>query len=164
MKSNLSPSLFLTVSANTISTPKPWKSPRKQKALPNKTENAKKKLGFFDGNLSAGQNELLGDEDNTENDNDTIEPDLIEINILECDDEQSFSRDIRTITEPNKALPIPMLFAYITREVDVSTFTGLEGPEMFKAIFEILKPKAQVMTYWDGQKKKLRLGQRANSA
>ena len=28
------------------------------------------------------------------------------------------------ITEPNETLPIPMLFAHITREVDVSTFTG----------------------------------------
>ena len=57
-----------------------------------------------------------------------------------------------------------MLFAYITREADVSIFTGIEGPEMFKAIFEMLKPKAQVMTYWDGQKKTLRLRKRANSA
>ena len=34
-----------------------------------------------------------------------------------------------------------MLFAHITREADVPTFTGIEGPEMFKAIFEMLKPK-----------------------
>ena len=46
-KINPSPSLFLTLSTNTVSTPKPRKSPRKRKALPHKTENAKKKLGFF---------------------------------------------------------------------------------------------------------------------
>ena len=39
-KSNLAPSLFLTVSTNTAPTPKPRKSPRKRKALPHKTENA----------------------------------------------------------------------------------------------------------------------------
>ena len=81
------------------------------------------------------------------------------MNIDECDDEESFSRDIRTITEPNEALPealpIPMLFAQITREVDMSTFTGIQGPEMFKAIFEMLKPKTKVMAYWDGQRKTL---------
>ena len=146
-KNNPSPSLFLTVSTNTVPTPKPRKSPQKRKTLPHKTENTKKKLGFFDGNFSTGQNELIDDEDNIENDNDTIEPGLGEINIDECDDEQSFSTDIGTITEPNEALPIPMLFVHITREADVSTFTGIEEPEMFKEIFQMLKPKAQVMTY-----------------
>ena len=34
----------------------------------------------------------------------------------------------------------------------MSTFTGIERPEMYKTIFEMLKPKAQIMTYWDGQK------------
>ena len=98
-------------------------------------------------------------EANIENDIDAIEPGLGEKNVdelvivNECDDEQSFSRDIETITEPNEVLPMRMLFAYITRKADVSTFTGIEGPEMFKAIFEMLKPKAQVMTNWDGHKR-----------
>ena len=35
---------------------------------------------------------------------------------------------------------------------------------MFTAIFEMLKPKAQVMTYWDGQKKTSRLHNTANLA
>ena len=59
---------------------------------------------------------------------------------------------------------IPVLFAQIAREADVSTFIGIEGPEMFKTILEMLKPKAQVMIYWDGQKKTLRLCKRANLA
>ena len=42
----------------------------------------------------------------------------------------------------NAVLPIPMLFAHTTREFGASTFIGIEGPEMFKAIFEMLKPKA----------------------
>ena len=46
----------------------------------------------------------------------------------------------------------------------MSIFTGIEGPEMFNAIFEMLKVKAQVMRYWDGPKKTLRLHERANSA
>ena len=33
------------------------------------------------------------------------------------------------------------------QQADTSTFTGIERPEMFKAIFEMLKPKSQVMTY-----------------
>ena len=155
-KSNPSPSLFLTVSSNTVPASKPRKSPRKRKALPHKTENAKKKLDSFDENFSTGQNELVS-EDNLENNSNTIEPGLGEINVDECDDEKSFSGDIRSITEP-------MPFAHITREADVSIFTGIEGPEVFKAILEMLKPKTQVMTYWDGQKKTLRLCKRANSA
>ena len=123
-----------------------------------KQKMQKKKLGFFDEHFSTGKNELIG-EDNIEYNSNTTEPGSGEINVDECDDEQSFSRDIGTITEPSEALPIPMLFAHITREADVSTFPG-----MFKAIFEMLKPKAQVMTYWDGQKKTLRLHKRANSA
>ena len=67
-------------------------------------------------------------EDNIEYNSDTTEPGSGEINVDECDDEQSFSRDIGTITEPSEALPIPMLFARITREADVSTFPGIEGP------------------------------------
>ena len=38
-------------------------------------------------------------------------------------------------------------YLYVTTEADTSTFTGIERPEMCKAIFEVLKPKAQVMTY-----------------
>ena len=161
--SNPSPSLFLIVSTNTVPTPKSRKSPRKWKALPHKTENAKKKLAFFDEYFSTGQNEFIG-EDKIENKSNIIEPGLGEINVDECDDEQSFSRDIGTIAEASEVLPIPMLFAHITRQADVSTFTGIEGPEMFQAIFEMLKSKAQAMTYWDGQKKTLRLRKRANSA
>ena len=50
------------------------------------------------------------------NDVNTIETGLGEKNVdesvtvNECDDEQSFSKDIGTTTEPNEALPIPMLF------------------------------------------------------
>ena len=55
-------------------------------------------------------------EDNMANDVNTIETGLGEKNVdesvtvNECDDEQSFSKDIGTTTEPNEALPIPMLF------------------------------------------------------
>ena len=56
----------------------------------------------------------------------------------------------------NAVLSIPMLFAHTTREFGASTFIGIERTEMFKAIFEMLKPKARVMT--------LKLHKRANSA
>ena len=54
----------------------------------------KKKLGFFDKDFSTGQNGLIG-EDNIENNSNTIEPGLGEINVDECDNEQSFSRDFQ---------------------------------------------------------------------
>ena len=77
-KSNHSPSLFLTVSTNTVQTPKPRKSPYKQKALPHKTENAKNKsVSFF--YFSTEPNELLSDD--IENDIDTTEPGLGEKNV-----------------------------------------------------------------------------------
>ena len=116
---------------------------------------------FSYGNFSTGQNELIGDEDNIEND-DTIEPGSGEINIDECDDEQSLSTEFVTVSEPNEALPIPVSFAHNTIEADVSTFTGIDESEMFKAIFEMVKPKAQVMKYWNRQKKTSRLHKRAN--
>ena len=105
-KYNPSPSLFLNVSTKTVPKPKPRKSSLQRTALPHKTENVKKKLSFFDKNVSTGQNELIG-QDNIENDINTTEPGLHEKNVdesvtvTECDDEQSFSRDIDTITEPN---------------------------------------------------------------
>ena len=61
----------------------------------------------------------------------TIEPGLGEVNVdkpvaaNKCDVEQSLSRDIGTITEPNESFLIPMLFAHITRASDTSTFKGI---------------------------------------
>ena len=74
----------------------------------------------------------LGGEDNIENDIDTIEPGLGEINVdktltgNECDDKQSLQK----FFEANGALLIRMLFAHITRESDVST--GTEGQKYLK--------------------------------
>ena len=72
-KKNPSPSLLLSISSNTVPTPR--KSTRKQKALPHKTENA---IYMFNENFPTGQNELIN-HDNKENDTDTIEPGLGEI-------------------------------------------------------------------------------------
>ena len=134
-RSNRSPSLFLTINTNIVPRPKPRKSPHKQKTLPQKNKKCKKKEVLFCWNFSTGPNDI-----------DTIEPGLGEINVdktltgNECDDEQSLQK----FFEANAALLIRMLFAHITRESDVST--GTEGPEIFKVIFEIVKPKAWVMT------------------
>ena len=147
-RSNRSPRLFLTINTNIVPRPKPRKSPHKQKTLPQKNKKCKKKrsfvlLKFFNWTKWINR---LGGEDNIENDIDTIEPGLGEINVdktltgNECDDKQSLQK----FFEANGALLIRMLFAHITRESDVST--GTEGPEIFKVIFEIVKPKAWVMT------------------
>ena len=58
---------------------------------------------------------------------------------------------------------IPMTFAQITRDGDVSFFTGLEGSKMFESVFKFVERKAQVMTYWCGSKKTLRLRKRPSS-
>ena len=53
-------------------------------------------------------------------------------------------------TQTNDFIPVPnfpLHFVQVTRESDVLTFTGLQGTEMFKLIFEYLKPKAKAMTY-----------------
>ena len=50
--------------------------------MSHKSEKQKKKQDFFDENFSAGQNELIG-EDNIENDIDTIEPGLSVKNVDE---------------------------------------------------------------------------------
>ena len=78
-------------------------------------------------------------EDNMKNNIYTIEPGLGEVNVdkpvaaNKFDVEQSLSRDIGTITEPNESFLIPMLFAHIARASDTSTAVD---------VFEILKPKA----------------------
>lgn len=41
---------------------------------------------------------------------------------------------------------------YCALYYDMCTFRGLEGLEIFKAIFDLLKPNATIMTYWDGHK------------
>ena len=58
---------------------------------------------------------------------------------------------------------IPMQFSQITRESDVRTFTGFNGTEIFKTIFDAVKRKGMVMTYWDGSKRTLRLRKRPSS-
>ena len=50
---------------------------------------------------------------------------------------------------------IALTFAQITRDCDVLTFTGLDGTDMFKAVFDYVQCKAANMTYWDGSKKTL---------
>ena len=65
--------------------------------------------------------------------------------------------DKYTSTDSSLDMAIPLTFVQITRESDVLFFTGLEGTIMFRTIFDFVKQKASVMTYWDGSKKTLRL-------
>ena len=58
---------------------------------------------------------------------------------------------------------IPLQFAQITRDSDVSTFTGLAGADMFRSIFNFMKHKAAVMQYWDGNKRTNRTRKRPSS-
>ena len=41
----------------------------------------------------------------------------------------------------------------MTREYDARFYTGFESPEMFSAVFDFVKVKASIMTYWDGTKR-----------
>ena len=56
----------------------------------------------------------------------------------------------------------PMTFAQITKDT-VLFFTGLDGSKMFQTVFEYVKSKAAMMTYWDGSKKTMRLRKRPSS-
>ena len=58
---------------------------------------------------------------------------------------------------------IPMQFSQITRESDVRTFTDFNGTEIFKTIFDAVKRKGMLMTYWDGSKRTLSLCKRPSS-
>ena len=49
-----------------------------------------------------------------------------------------------------------MRFYLLTRESDVLFFTELENNTMFQKLFNYLKTKASVITYWDGNKKTLK--------
>ena len=46
-----------------------------------------------------------------------------------------------------------MQFEHLTREYDVRFYTGFESPEIFSAVFDFVKVKASIMTYWDGTKR-----------
>ena len=146
-KENPSPSLFLTLSTNTLATPKSRKI-TKRVADSELQSKAKKQLStVFTSPLSEHSYCSLNVDD-AEN--------------IEEPEEPKF-KDASVATEEQEPEPIPVKFAHITRECDVCTFTDLEGPEMFKAVFDLLKFKARHMTYWDGQKKTLRLRKRASS-
>lgn len=41
----------------------------------------------------------------------------------------------------------------LSREADVRFYTGFDSNEMFQLIFDYVKVKASLMTYWDGSKK-----------
>ena len=131
-KENPTPTLFLTVSTNTLPTPKKRKKPMKRTRLEPQTKKTTLHEQFDSGDY-------------------------------DTDIDQPATCDVGVLTDMPQE-PIPVQFSHITRECDVVTFTGLEGPEMFKALFDYVKIKAQAMTYWDGQKKTLRLKKRASSA
>ncbi|XP_047124247.1 uncharacterized protein LOC124806968 [Hydra vulgaris] len=52
---------------------------------------------------------------------------------------------------------IALQFSHITRDSEVSTFTGLQNAKMFQSVFNYVKHKAAVMKYWDGNKRTNRL-------
>lgn len=143
-KENPVPTLFLTVSTNTLPTPKSRRPHKRSTSECQKSTEIKKKLFEIGSPFEEHSYCALNPEGS-----------LNEIG--------SLTKDIGCNTEDQEPEPIPVQFAHITRECDVCTFTGLEGPEMFKAIFYLLKPKAAIMNYWDGQKKTLRLRKRASS-
>ena len=68
-----------------------------------------------------------------------------------CDNDESepmeleLYQDKSTNTVADNSI-IALTFAQITRECDVLTFTGLNGTEMFKAVFNYVQQKAAVMT------------------
>ena len=52
---------------------------------------------------------------------------------------------------------IVLQFCHITRDSDVSTFTGVQNARIFQSVFNYVKHKAAVTKYWDGNKRTNRL-------
>ena len=144
---NPSPTLFLTVSTNSL--PTPTKFSRKRSVRGSIAEaqeneigpNAKRQLFHMTPGInehSYASNIVLPSQD----------PAPLE--------SVSKTRDVQCGTTDVELDLVSFRFAHITRECDVCTFTGIEGTKMFRAVFDFLKRKASCMTYWDGQKKTLR--------
>ena len=57
----------------------------------------------------------------------------------------------------------PMTFAQLTKDSDFLFYTGLDGSKMFQYVFDYVKNKDTVMTYWDGSKKTSKEGKRPAS-
>ena len=70
----------------------------------------------------------------------------------------SSSEDIESNTTANEAVQCSdpmisaMIFADLTRDHDVTFFTGLSNSSNFKLVFEFLSKKATTMHYWKGKK------------
>ena len=72
-------------------------------------------------------------------------------------------KDVSSSTEDLLTGVLPLMFTNITRNSDVSTFTGLQGSKMFQIVFEYVRRKASMMKYWDGSKRTMRPKKRPSS-
>ena len=70
----------------------------------------------------------------------------------------------KSVSSQTDVAVLPLVFTQFTREGDVKFHTGFESTEMFKIVFEFVKVKASVMTYWDGNKKTLILRKQSSSS
>ena len=77
-----------------------------------------------------------------------VEGEDVSYNIVESDLSKSCS--VQTLP-----CYISMQFHHMTCESDVRFFTGFESSQMFITVFDFVKIKASIMTYWDGCKKTL---------
>ena len=127
------PTLFLTATMNCAETPK-----KKSREPPRKRIRV----------------EAIPDSTGMESGLKQVELFMPDFTRLESESKQ---KDQATNTNFTNDVPIPLTLLQISRESDVIFYTGLQGTKMFKVIFDFVKRKASVMTYWDGSKKTLRL-------
>ena len=145
-KNNPFPTLFLTVTMNKHGTPKESlrRSPKARAVIINSSDN------------DAGD-----EEDSVLCTIHASEETSIEV----CDSASHMEVDSlykckATCTSQLVLGVVPMKFAQITKDSDVLFFTGLDGSKMFETVFEYVREKAAVMTYWDGSRKTMKESKR----
>ena len=60
--------------------------------------------------------------------------------------------EVVPLDDDNSFILSTTIFDSVTREHDVRFYTGFTSPKIFQAVFNHLKPKALMMTYWCGSK------------
>ena len=145
-KNNPFPTLFLTVTMNKHGTPKKSlrRSPKARAMIINSSDN------------DAGD-----EEDSVLCTIHASEETSIEV----CDSASHMEVDSlykckATCTSQLVLGVVPMKFAQITKDSDVPFFTELDGSKMFETVFEYVREKGAVMTYWDGSRKTMKESKR----
>ena len=73
----------------------------------------------------------------------------------ECNDDGE-GTDKEMETDTDYSVSVPTQFKQLTRELEVSVYTGLPAPETSQFSFDYLREKARSMQYWWGGKQTMK--------